>query len=89
MERVNVYVLQPTQVAKGQHHRDQRAPKVVVPDQVAHMMHPASDMEGEQTGATFHKIPATIPAGSNGPHRGSCDTDTVADTVDSQTARQK
>ena len=69
-------MLQPTQVAKGQHHRDQRAPKVVVPDQVAHMMHPASDMEGEQTGATFHKIPATIPAGSNGPHRGSCDTDT-------------
>ena len=37
-------------------------------------------MEGEQTGATFHKIPATIPAGSNGPHRGSCDTDTDTDT---------
>ena len=79
MERINVYVLQPTQVAKGKHHNDQRAPKVVLPDQVAHMMHPASDMEGEQTGATFHKIPATIPAGSNGPHRGSCDTDTDTD----------
>ena len=69
--RVNVYVLQPTQVAKGKHHMDQRAPKVVLPVKVTRMMHPASDMEGEQTGATFHKIPATIPAGSNGPHRGS------------------
>ena len=81
MERINVYVLQPTQVAKGKHHMDQRAPKVVLPIKVTRMVHPASDMEGEQTGATFHKIPATIPAGSNGPHRGSCDTDTVADTV--------
>ena len=49
MERVNVRVLQPTHVAKGKHHNDQEAPKVVVPDKVTHMMHPACDMEGEQT----------------------------------------
>ena len=49
VERRNVYVLQPTQVAKGKHHNDQRAPKVVLPDKVTHVMHPASDMEGEQT----------------------------------------
>ena len=77
---MNVCVLQPAQEAKGKHHNDQRTPKVVVPDKVTHMMQPASDMEVEQTGATFHKIPATIPAGSNGPHRGSWDTDTDTDT---------
>ena len=49
VEHVNVYVLQPTEVAKGKHHNDHRAPKEVLPDKVTHMMHPASDMEGEQT----------------------------------------
>ena len=49
VERVNVYGLQPTHEAKGKHHNDQRAPKMVLPEKVTHMMHPASDMEGEQT----------------------------------------
>ena len=49
MEHIDVRVLQPTQEAKGKHHKDQRAPKVVLPAKVRLMTQPASHMEGEPT----------------------------------------